>query len=262
MKTAIYCVTYHSYKELDRYLHSIDSTAGEHDEVDVYVADNTDTNHQDIRTDGYAHIRVLALAHHRNVGYFGAIHALMEHYPPQDYDYVIISNVDVTLDASFFQQLHSLPLSENVGWVAPAIRSSFEQRDRNPKILRRYAKRKLQILKWAFRFPVIHYLYTLSLYRRKRLEIHQPGSIYAGHGSFIILTRAYMKQCGIVDYPVFLFCEEIYLAEECKNHDLTVEYLPNVIVHDAEHASTGQMRRKAYYRYNYEAISHILKTYY
>lgn len=260
---AIYCVNYKSYDSLHQYLASIDKALEATQspiELKVIVADNT-APALPVRYTAQ-HFKLNVLITGGNKGYFRAVRIAMQQINPADFDYSIISNVDVLLDELFFQKISDYQANEKIGWIAPQIYSSLEQRDRNPKILRRYAKRKLQVLKIKFRFPLLDWVYNHTLYKSKKLVSHQPGEIYAGHGSFIILTRQYFQQCGIIDYPVFLFCEEIYLGEQCQQHGLKVVYEPDIRVTDAEHASTGTFRRSSYCRYNYDAISYILSTYY
>ena len=261
---AIYCVTYHSYDALNDYIASIEAAtrnASEDLRVSLMIADNTDANPQAISEDSEA-IDIHVLPHHENTGYFGAVKKLMEKYAPTNFDYAIISNVDVLLDVEFFNQLLSYNPGTDTGWIAPQIYSQLEQRDRNPKIMQRYAKKKLMILRALFRVPILYNLYTHTVYKSKKLMTHQHGDIYAGHGSFIILTKTFFQQCGIIDYPVFLFCEEIYLGEQCQHHGLKVTYEPSIKVMDAEHASTSTFKRARYCKYNYDAISYILASYY
>ena len=244
MKIAIFCVTYNSDKECNQYLASIKraaQNAGDKVCVDTYVASNTKDD---------------------NPGYFGAIKRLMEKVDVTAYDYSVISNVDLTMEEDFFLQLAHYDCAEDIGWIAPQIWSQLEERDRNPKILCRYSLRKLQILKTFYQFPFLDALYTRTFYRKKKFESHPAGQIYAGHGSFIILTKKYFEACGKVDYPVFLFCEEIYLAEQCWKACLKVQYVPTIKVCDSEHASTGQMKHSFYCRCNYEAMQYIIRTFY
>ena len=88
------------------------------------------------------------------------------------------------------------------------------------------------------------------------------ASVYAGHGSFIILTQAYLRRCGTIDYPVFLFCEELYLAEMCRRNGLAVVYVPHIRVNDTEHVSVGKMAHRDYCRHNLEAVSYIIRHFY
>lgn len=262
-KISIYCVNYHSYDSLRNYLNSIETAVRQvmdQIQLSVFVADNSvPATSFDYPSQKFT-LEVLPTG--QNLGYFGAIRLLMQKYSPEVFDYTIISNVDVLLYSDFFRQLLSLSESESIGWIAPEIYSTIEQRDRNPKIMRRYPKRKLQILKNLFRIPLLYNLYTHSVYKSKKLIQHEAGQIYAGHGSFIILTQQYFQQCGIIDYPIFLFCEEIYLGEQCRQNGLKVVYDPTLKVTDAEHTSTSAFKRNKYCQLNLQAISYILKTYY
>lgn len=263
-RIAIYCVTYNSYPEFYHYLDSICQavkTAEGKAEVEVFVADNTDKVPQEIsyQTDN---VRLKVFPFHQNLGYFGAIGKMMQQVDTTVYDYCIISNVDLILDKDMLIMLAEYPYEDTTGWIAPQIWSQQEKRDRNPKIISRYPLSKLKKLQTLFKYPLLYALYIMTLYRRKTFQNHSAGEIYAGHGSFIILTREYLTRCGIIDYPVFLFCEEIYLGEQCRLHDLKVVYQPDIHVVDTEHASTCTFKRSKYCKYNYQAISHILKNYY
>ena len=263
MRIAIYCVNYHSCDRLVNYLTSIDQAVkNAQGEVAVEVIAVDNSVPAEVISYSPKGFVLHTLASGENKGYFGAVRLGMEQFSPMAYDYVIISNVDVVMDKAFFSQLMGTVVDDKTGWIAPQIYSDAEHRDRNPKIMRRYAKRKLQVLKIKFRFPLVNWIYNHTLYKSKKLMSHERGEIYAGHGSFIILTKRYFESCGIINYPVFLFCEEIYLGEVCQQHGLKVIYEPGIRVNDAEHASTGTFRRSKYCRYNFEALSYILKTYY
>lgn len=263
MRIAIYCVNYHSCDRLVNYLASIDQAVkNAQGEVAVEVIAVDNSVPAEVISYAPKGFVLHTLASGENKGYFGAVRLGMEQFSPMTYDYVIISNVDVVMDKAFFSQLMGTVVDDKTGWIAPQIYSDAEHRDRNPKIIRRYAKRKLQVLKIKFRFPLVNWIYNHTLYQSKKLMSHERGEIYAGHGSFIILTKRFFEACGIINYPVFLFCEEIYLGEVCQQHGLKVIYEPGIRVNDAEHASTGTFRRSKYCRYNFEALSYILKTYY
>lgn len=261
-KIAIYCVTYNSYDALLKYLLSLDFVEkGQDVSLTVYVADNTETAMQNIdyKPTSYK-LSILQLG--KNLGYFGAIFHLMEKFTPLEYDYSIISNVDLTLNNNLFHLLANLKMLKHCGWIAPSIISKSEGRDKNPKILKRYNKKKLFILSYLFKYPWLYNLYTHTIYKRKKYTKRDAMKIYAGHGSFIILTKEYFKRCGIIDYPVFLFCEEIYLGEQCIQHGLKVKYEPSLVVYDTEHVSTGTFKNKQYCQYNYKAIKYIINKYY
>ncbi len=266
MKVLLVPVTYNSYAELHKYLSDINTSAAKANHVDIVVsiADNS-TQIQPQYFDAYKNINV-RIESLGNVGYFGgagAVIAAEENI--SQYDYVIISNVDLSMPDDFFVKLSKVIPNEEVGWIANRIWTQAEERDKNPKILSRYSKRKLQIIRLLYRFPILDWLYTNTMYKRKNhAEINNCNQqyIYAGHGSFIILTKDFFYKCHKIEYPVFLFGEEIYLAEICKRENLKVCYNPDLIIYDNEHISTGKMKKSFYYKCNLESINYLLQTFY
>jgi hypothetical protein len=90
---------------------------------------------------------------------------------------------------------------------------------------------------------------------------HGKRKIYASHGSFFILTHMFLKRVSELNYPVFLFGEEIYIAETSRNLNLDIIYAPNLRVFDSEHASTSKMKSDAYRSYNEQALTYLLAEY-
>lgn len=244
IRIALFGVSFESDKEKELFLSSIEKAkkrAMMVAAVDVFVACNTREN---------------------NPGYLGAVRLLMNHVDLGLYDYIIISNVDLTIEEDFFIKLANYQCQEDIGWIAPQIWSEKEKRDKNPRQTGRYSLLKLKLLRLGYQFPWLDTLYTKTLYKRKKMQRKQPGYVYSGHGSFIILTKTYITRCGIVHYPVFLFCEEIYLAEQCLLAGLKVVYSPDIKITDLEHISTGKMDHRTYCKYNLQAIDYIIKTFY
>ena len=244
-RIAIFCVSYHSDKERDAYLTSIEAAAkkaGEEVQVDTFVANNTEAD---------------------NPGYFGAVKKLMQDVNVAEYDYAIVSNVDLTLAEDFFINLAAYDCPEDTGWIAPRIWSQLEGRDRNPQRMTRPTRRKMQILKAFYQYPLLDTIYHHTAYRRKKYNTQaEPGTIYAGHGSLIILTKHYLQKCGKIDYPIFLFCEELFLAENCRQTGLTVRYEPSIQVNDKEHVSIGKMPHSVYCQHNLKAMNYIIKKFF
>lgn len=263
---SIYCVNYNSYTVLKSYLRSINQSAAlvaGRTLTDVFIADNTVNDIKSIDTAGYNNInRIKVFAFHENLGYFKAITRMMETTDTSIYDYIMVSNVDMTLQSDTLSKLLDSHTSDNTGWIAPAIISRETGKDLNPQATQRYSTAKLKIMRWFYRLPPIYNLYVCTFHRLKRMRTNTPGEVYAGHGSFIILTREYIARCGIIDYPVFLYCEEIYLAEECSRHGLKVIYNPEIRVDDIGKISTGKAKRSKYYRWNIEGLTYVIDKYY
>lgn len=258
-KIAIYCVNYHSYHSLTDYLSSIDKGVGniiDDSTVQVIVADNTVPCSQvNYETQNF---KLEVIPTGENKGYFGAIRHVMEHCPPDNYDYIIISNVDILLSETFFSHLISYKTTIDTGWIAPRIYSRTLNMDFNPQALQRYSYNKMKALRLLFKYPLLLHLKQKLLHQYREIKVNEAGPIYAGHGSLIILTTEFFRQCGIINYPVFLYGEEIYLAEMCQRNQLKVIYAPQIEVYDIGKVSTGQIPTKQYCRYNYLALDYLI----
>lgn len=262
---SIFCVTYHSYQEAEQYLRSLSkaiSNAEDKVKVDVFMADNTENGHRTLEFQQDNNFRFTLFPYHENIGYFGAVSRMMQEVDLQQYDYTIISNVDLLISEDALLKLDAHAVDEATGWIAPQIWSQTEGRDRNPESFGRKSAIKLRLLRTLYQYPILDYLYTRTFYHTKRFHSYPPGNVYSGHGSFIILTRQYIQQCGKINYPLFLYGEEMYLAEQCRAHQLKVLYSPDIHIIDMEHVSTGKMKHSVKCRYNYDAIQYILKNFY
>jgi GT2 family glycosyltransferase len=154
--------------------------------------------------------------------------------------------------------------NEDIGWIAPKIYSEKEGRDRNPKITNRLSLAKMNLLRILYKYPSLFRLHKKTFHKRKRKEYpeHTELEIYAGHGSFIILTRNFLKKQIRFNYPVFLFGEEIFFGELMKNADLKVLYLPKLKLYDIDHVSTSQFDDKWYCKENFKAVSFLIEKFY
>ena len=269
MKFLFVPVNYNSYDMLENYINAVfyayEKADNDHIQIDICIADNspkpkelkTSNKHND-------HIKI-NIKRYDNPGY---LNAALKNIYARDlsiYDYIVISNVDVIVEEDFFKSIKDLNIDKQTAWIAPSIYSSSEKRDVNPKIINRYSKKRLELLRLLFYFPRLWHFYAHTLYKRKSINITpaQPQQkIYAGHGSFMIFTSDLFLSCLEMNYPVFLFCEEIFLAEMVASIGKITTYCPSVKVKDMEHVSTSKMKLSQYCKYNYEALSYIIKRFY
>ena len=264
MKVLIVCVNYNSYVELNSFLNSINKAARgiEGLTVDVSVADNSNGK-EIVKSSEFNNIQ-LSQFNYDNLGYLGGASAVINNLPNVlDYDFVAISNVDLQISEDFFKVLNDIKLNNEIAWIAPQIYSHEENRDINPKVINRYSKKKLKMLYYMYKYPVLFYLYLMTAYKRKKIiPKHNEMDIYAGHGSFMLLTRKFFKDYKKIEYPIFLFGEELFLAELVRNKGMKVRYMPSLRIEDYEHVSTSRMKKKFYFKCNTESIKYILDTFY
>ena len=266
-KILITCVNYNTYDYLIRFIDSIENSLLhcniQNLQVEIHIADHS-TQKQKVDFSKYKDINII-LYPLDNLGYLGGAATIINHIDDiTQYDFVAISNVDLALYKCFFSSLLEQKLPDETGWIAPSIYSKLEKRDKNPKILNRYSLKRIKMLQIMYKYPIVNKIYLATLYKRKKIQATIPAgkTIYAGHGSFILLTKKFFSNYRQLKYPIFLFGEEIYFAELMQKQNLKVLYIPSIKIWDIEHTSTGSIKKRAYYRYNHEAITYIRKTFY
>ena len=264
IKVLIVAVNYNSYDELNKYLLSVEHAAAKcfDSTVDVIIADNSSV-YVSLDLDCFSSINIWQ-KQFDNLGYLGATQKVINDLDNvTDYDYVAISNVDLQLSEDFFKVLNSIDVSHDTAWIAPQIYSHEEDRDRNPKVIARYSKNRLKMLYYMYKYPILFYLYTATAYKRKKLAPkYNEMDIYAGHGSFMLLTSNFFKEYKRIDYPIFLFGEELFLAELIRKKGMKVRYIPSLRLEDNEHVSTSRMKKRFYFKCNTESIKYILDKFY
>jgi len=278
MKVCILAVCYNSYEESLRYLDSIYSSIKNINctVVFFYIDNSSIVDIEYVQSvKSYKDKFELKYIKCQNLGYYPSISYAINTLKIDltDYDYSILSNVDLRVSKSFFETLEGFSKSKNIGILAPSIYSRTLNLDKNPKISIRpnYKKLTLNMFLYSNSFTFL----ILRIGNILRLKVHniikrwvkqKPQNknldqIYAPHGSFKILTNEFNKKNIEINYPIFLFCEEIYLAEMCRKHGLKVIYRPDLLVYDSEGASTSLMKPKDYRDHNKRALSYIIEKY-
>ena len=270
-------VIYNTYPETLRYLESLKPLAT--GKIGLILVDNSDKVKP---LDFLEKIKDFPFLHYietgKNLGYFRGAQEGLNYYLREHSSYpkwILVTNVDIVFTPQFFNRLNELNDRQNLGVIAPSIISQKWNTDYNPKILGRYSKRKLMLFRLLYSNFLVHNLYLSAAYIKKwglglqrgkksTAEFHAENvrKIYAPHGSCLVFKNTYFIQGGTLDLPNFLFGEEILVAETALNLGLDVEYHPEMVIHDHEHASTGFFLTPQMSLYNLQAIRSILERYY
>jgi GT2 family glycosyltransferase len=251
------CVKYGSDTETAQYLESLRKLQGQRN-LQILVVDNT----VGARVSEPATERNLTVVRsEENLGYFGGARSglslyLREHPLP---DWVIVSNVDLMiLDSQFLDKLAAMRGRPRLGMVAPSIRSALTGRDQNPFMRTRPSAARMHLYKWMFRSWLVLNAYELAtavFHKLRTAASKRPDAcaslredvsetIYAPHGSFLIFSGEYFRAGGNLDFPCFLFGEEVYLAETLRKLGLDVVYEPSLEVIHQEHKSTRLVKSR------------------
>lgn len=249
-------------------------------EIEVIIVDNSpgDEGLSRIRTAVAKCTNAELLESSTNRGYFGAARFAFDHYRAQGNllpDWVIVCNHDISIeDKDFFTKL----LRENpegVGVIAPRILGLPGKVDQNPFMRRRPGR-----LRWT-QLRLVSSNYGIAtlwdwLWRRKSelrswLAVRRKDSllirkakhetVYAAHGSFIIFSRRYFEAGGFLDGNLFLYGEEISVAEISRLLGLPVVYVPSLCVFHKEHESTGKSLNRFTFECQRKALRYLLSLY-
>lgn len=267
----ISCVNFNTYKVLIGYLNSIEiaaQTSHNRYKVVVTVVDNSVEKYEFINNT-YNNFDLKVFPFHKNLGYMGgAVKSLVELGKDfvSQFDFIIISNVDITIAEDFFEKLISID-AKGIGWIAPSIfRVNNKLSNENPFLKRKPSKRKIDLYIFMYSHPWLYTLYNkLYIGTRKvkaALEIENEVDIFAGMGSIFIFTTELVKKTYPLFFPSFMYGEELYYGELVKQNHLRVVFKPEIKVYDIGGVSTGSLGYKSKCRMNSESLSIISRFMY
>ena len=277
----VLCVNYHNDRDTVAFVKGLLALEAS-DQLQIVVVDNSVREFPEPKLDSLSSSdpRVRVLHPKRNLGYFGgAAWGLRQHLSAAPLtDWVVVANTDISFpDYDVLTRLSRLPKGESPV-IAPAIRSNLSGTDQNPYMSKRPSGVRMHFYKWVFRYyPLFVIYHQLSAAKQKITALfHSSGRsasgsgeakeaqrqpIYAPHGAFMIFHRSYFQAGGSFDYAVFLFGEEIFVAETVRRLGLTVMYEPSLVVVHREHATTGSRSRQIA-KYAAEASAYCADQYF
>jgi len=241
-KYLLICVTYHSDEALRQFVESVHRAAERVKgkmQVDIEIADNGADNR----------------------GYLGGALPIYN-AKAKGYDFVSISNVDLQLAPDFFEQLLTTD-STNIGWLAPDIYTAKINRHENPCMLTRPQKRNFCIWNIIYSSTLIYRLYhALYVLKSQKSKVYPACDIYAGHGSFMLFTRAFVAHYPELHYPTFMYGEEIWFAELVRAAELKTSYAPTLHIDNIGNINTGTMHQSLKSRWSKESLRAIYKQFF
>lgn len=276
MRVGWVCVNYRTHEETIRLAGSISSHQVSGMDLRLFVVDNSPEEPDRAFLACLANLLLSVQVIHSgsNLGYFGAIrHAFQVAGDWLDAaDWVVVSNVDMELRSdAFLKDLAERIPSPSCAVIAPAIFSKRDGRDINPKIMERPSRIRMAFLALMFSnylFLIFYEMLSRLQYSLKSKKNNMrikpevgPASIYAPHGACIILGRTYFQSGGNLDFPQFLFGEEIFIGEMARTLGIGVAYIPSLEIWDDEHASTGLWRNRLIASYLSDSARYVYKTY-
>lgn len=205
----------------------------------------------------------------RNLGYLGGcVHALESwraagHALP---DWVCVSNTDLTLADDFLLRLTTEACSDDVGVVAPDVRL-VDGAPQNPLLWRRPAR--LMMLAYAvlarsrmFARAFEAGVRVRHFFRLFRERATDASSIYAPHGSIVLLHRRFFERGAELRYGALMFGEEIHIAEQARRAGVRVIWRRDLRVVHEQHATVGRVRTDQRHRWLAESADVLWRDYF
>ena len=214
------------------------------------------------------------LSPNENLGYFGgadyavkAIGAKLKKFAS-----VLIVNPDIIFDGKFFSQLAIvLDDAESAGAIFPTVFDTNEQCDMNPFLASRPPKSFLDTRIRAFSNRLTFLFWNLaSMFKRKLASVQNTPvnnaqsvtEIYAGHGALMIFTPDFFRLGGTFERPTFLYSEELFIAEQCRQVNLICVHYPELKTTHVSHATTSLVPGNSRRVWALESLKHIRDSYY
>ena len=181
----------------------------------------------------------------RNLGYLpGCLYGIS--HLDVEYKWAMISNTDIRFeDERFFCHfLDSVP--SGVWCVGPNIVLSATGEHQNPFLVRHPSRKQIEKWRIIYSNSVLFYVYyklsrLKKKYKKSKNENDLSGSVYAVHGSCFALSKECVQQLADIQIPLFMYEEELFLAEMVKTGNGTVHYCRDAVVFHDENLVTGRV---------------------
>jgi GT2 family glycosyltransferase len=197
--------------------------------------------------------KVYSVASARNDGYLGGARVAREvgqlvgmFDDPVDWWLICNSDLRVCKGGDLFGGLRA---AGDAGLVGPRIKEGM--RELNPYLKDRPSVGWMRRREFLFRYSVIAWLY-MAMARVKafgqRLVLGNRApmdqqTVYAVHGSAFFVSDSRMPVADVLNYPGFLFGEEIYVAEMARRVGTRACVEARICFEHSGHVSTGTRRR-------------------
>jgi GT2 family glycosyltransferase len=236
--------------------------------IDVVVVDNSDKS--EFR-DGLKREMLaialptgfsVALVEVDNSGYFSGINSGLGSLNVEDYDFIVVGNNDLEFSDDFFNLLGDYQPAPSALVIAPNI-VNLDGVNENPRAIKGVsAGRKLALRLYYQSYWVARLMTMIHVQlngKRVKLRDQSARFIHLSMGACYILTREFLQKSPTLDSKVFLFGEEVVLAEQLRRLGGRLFYEPSLVVKHCEHTSVGELGGKAYYRIQQRSFAIIRK---
>lgn len=204
-----------------------------------------------------SHCRATLLLLESNYGYARGNNYGMRFASRNGYEFVLVSNNDVILEAPVLGDLLKImDGSSNIALIGPVIIDPFGNRQgpfSKPTLLGQFAV--------PFFFPIFWPLLKILESIKTRLHKKSPSFPYRLMGCFMLGRLSVMKEIDFFDENTFLYAEELILAEKLRMKGFLTAFEPTVHVKHLHAMSTATINDRRRFEMNLESDLYYFKNY-
>ncbi|MGF7144106.1 GT2 family glycosyltransferase [Anaerotaenia torta] len=204
-----------------------------------------------------------------NLGYLhGCLYGLSEYSRENEYDWAMISNTDLIFEKdSFFEKFSKGINDEDIWCVGPDITLKTTGAHQNPFLILPPSNRMINTWRFAYSNPVTFNLYfwlagVKSRLKKANNEILDSKFVYAVHGSCFLLRKECIEKIIEVKDEIFMYEEELLVAEVTKANGKKVFFDNNLSVVHNENQVTGTINNAKKHKWFKDSFYFLYKNFY
>lgn len=269
----VVCVNYNNSSETMTFVKNI-KMQNKAEEICIVVVENSDSEAEKenlvsmIQNSGCADIYLVQAT--KNLGYLNGMFYGVKYYKANISEelpkWITFCNTDIEIkDPDFFQKVATNEYDENTWCLAPAVYSTTTESYQNPHYKTRISKQKINRVINITRSGLLLGIYTRlsDMKAKEKKQVKEESQyVYAAHGSFFILKKEFLDWLNPLVYPVFLYSEEAFIAENVRLNNKTIYYDKTLDVFHYEHSTTNLLGNNRRAKYIHESLKYIRNTFY
>lgn len=222
----------------------------------VLIIDNNSNDSEKLLLKDNVTFEVMFLKN--NIGYGAALNRGIEFFVKRNgFDQVlIVGNNDLIYSNNFCECLENTSYPKDIMIISPDIIKTKNNVHQNPFSVNEYTKIERFKYKMLYlNYNITHLLFTILNKKhclkseKNKNNFDKSCYIKMGHGACLILLPAFLKRCGKLNVPLFMYGEELFISLQVENKHGKIYYDNNVKVYHNEHMTIGYTMTREKFNY-------------
>lgn len=187
----------------------------------------------------------------KNMGYFGGLNYGLSMVRSVDPDFVVICNNDLIFDEEFCHKLIRKTYDANIFAVCPDVITT-DGIHQNPHQLKKISRFRLfqfdiYFSNFYISLLMLQILRIFRLFKSAQVQTQEACEIHAGIGACYILTSEFIQRFNTLNFPHFLYGEEVYFSDQIHSAGGILWFDPELRVYHAESATLSRLPKRTAY---------------